>query len=398
MFLRFKRKLILFNRKKSNITNNKYKKILNILLKTFKRNSFIVLVICPVVVCAIYYSLIAAPRYESYAVVSLRQNDTAPVVDGSIAGILGGGSSPNVANSYLLIDFLSSVDMLNELQANIDIKSYYQSHKIDWFSRLGSDASMQDFLDYYGKMVSANYSVESNSITIKAQGFTGEQAKNILEAIIKNSQATLDHIEHTLAKNRMKFSYEQLEIIKKQEIEAQELLINFQNKKGVVDPEGTIISKSKVVDELQGKIASAETNLTSLKLYLNDGSAQVKTAEQEVKALKQQIAKEKRDFLNSSHADTSKEAYIGDLISKYQWLKLNVEFKMTEYKTALKAFETSKIDAIRQQSYLVEIIKPTTPDTPQYPRILYNLLTILIILSVLYGLGRMIVTIIIENR
>ncbi|XSZ47595.1 hypothetical protein ACP8HZ_03925 [Francisella noatunensis] len=71
---------------------------------------------------------------------------------------------------------------------------------------------------------------------------------------------------------------------------------------------------------------------------------------------------------------------------------------MTEYQSALQSFETAKLDSQNQQSYLVDVVKPTLPYSAKYPRIIYNLITIFVILSALYGLGRMIITIILENR
>ncbi|QIV96511.1 capsular polysaccharide transport system permease protein [Allofrancisella inopinata] len=365
--------------------------------KFVKKNTFFSFVIIPIIILAFYYLLIATPRYESSAIVSLRQNDSASMVDSSISSFFG-GTSPNTSNSYLLIDYMLSPEMLDLLQKDINIKSFYQNRNIDFISRLSSSADKQNFLDYYDSMLQLNYNPESNAIAINAQGYTPEQAQNILKEIVKNSQKAIDYITQTLAKNRMDFSKEQLEIVKKQALDAQQELINFQHNKGIVDPEGSFATKSSVVSELQGKLSEAETRLTSTKLYLNEESAEVKSIEQEIQAIKTQLVKERAEFLNEKSDIDQSEAGIKDLVSDYQWLKLNAEFKMAEYKAALQAFEASKIDTSRQQSFLVEVMKPTLPDTPKYPRTWYSLMTIFIILSAMYGILRMIVTIILEHR
>ncbi|API87379.1 Wzz/FepE/Etk N-terminal domain-containing protein [Francisella uliginis] len=368
----------------------------NITLRFIKKHSFISIVIIPTMVFAFYYLFLATPRYESTAMVSLNQNNTAAPVDSSLTSLIGAGSSPNNVHSYLLIDYIQSSQMLYFLQKDLNLKAMYQSNKIDFFSRLSNDADDQDFLKYYNKMISTSYNEQSNAITINVQGFTAIQAKKILSDIVKRSQDAIDYISHTLAENRMKFNREQLDEIKKRALDAQDQLIEFQNKKGFVDPENSVTSKSTVIADLKGRLSTAETKLTNLKSYMNPESSEIKATEQEILALKTQIDREKTEFLAEDPKD--KKSELGDLVSNYQWLKLNAEFTMTEYQSALQSFEMAKLDSQSQQSYLVDIVKPTLPDYPQYPSTIYNLITIFLILSALYGLGRMILTIIIENR
>ncbi|AJI46473.1 sugar ABC transporter [Francisella philomiragia] len=362
-----------------------------------KKHSFFSFVILPTLVVAIYYVVLASPRYESSAIASLRQNNTAPMVDSSLSSILGGGGSDNSANSYLLIDYILSPQMLDKLQADLNIKAMYQNPKVDFFSRLSHNADQIDFLDYYNKMVSLSYNQQSNAITINVQGYTAEQAQKVLDTITKDSQEIIDHISHTLAENRMKFNKEQLDIIKTKAMKAQDALVEFQNSRGIVDPEGSVSTKATVIGSLQGQLTAAETQLTNLKSYLSPNSSEVKATEQQIIALKKQIDKEKADFL-AEDKESQKQSQLDDMVSNYTWLKLNAEFAMTEYQSALQSFETAKLDSQNQQSYLVDIVKPTLPDSAKYPRIIYNLITIFVILSALYGLGRMIITIILENR
>ncbi|AEI35684.1 sugar ABC transporter [Francisella salina] len=362
-----------------------------------KKHSFFSFVVLPTLVIAMYYIVLASPRYESQAIVSLRQNNTAPMVDTSLSSILGGGGSDTSANSYLLIDYILSPQMLDKLQADLNIKAMYQNPKVDFFSRLSHNADQIDFLDYYNKMVFLSYNQQSNAITINVQGYTAEQAQKVLDTITKDSQEIIDHISHTLAENRMKFNKEQLDIIKTKAMKAQDALVEFQNSRGIVDPEGSVSTKASVIGSLQGQLTAAETQLTNLKSYLSPNSSEVKATEQQIIALKKQIDKEKADFL-AEDKDNKKQSQLDDMVSNYTWLKLNAEFAMTEYQSALQSFETAKLDSQNQQSYLVDVVKPTLPDSAKYPRIIYNLITMFAILSALYGLGRMIITIILENR
>lgn len=361
-----------------------------------KKHNYISFVIIPTFILAAYYILLATPRYESTAIISLKQNNTAPTINSSLTSLVGGGSQ-TVSDSYLLIDYISSFQMLNSLQKEIKLKSMYNSSNIDFFSRLSRNADDLKFLKYYNKMVSLNYDIQSNAITINVQGYTPKQAQETLSGIVKNSQNTIDRISQTLAKNRMVSSKEKLNEIKIKALKSQDKLVNFQSKKGVVDPESSMSSKTTIIGELKSRLTAEETKLTSLESYLNPQAAEIIATKQKIIALKTQITKEKKEFLEANPENGNKSE-LDDLVSNFQLLKLNAEFTMTEYHSALQSYETAKLDSESQQSYLVDVVKPTLPDTPKHPLILYNLITLFVILSALYGLARMIIIIILENR
>lgn len=386
----FKSKLL-----QKNIKNN----IAKYGIKTFnflKNNTYISFVVIPTIIVSLYYLLLASPRYESTAIISLKQNSSVTSEGTTPTGLFGGGGYQSYTNSYLLIDYIKSAQMLSHLQKDLDIKEMYQNRKIDFISRLSKNADNIDFLNYYDKMVTLAYNEQSNAITINAQGYSAKQAQKVLKNIVKQSQNVIDYISHTLARNRMKFNLEQLDIMKKKALDAQDRVIEFQNKRGIVDPESSVKSKNHIITQLKEDLSETETQLTNLRSYMNPNSTEIKALEQKALALKTQIDNEKNEFLKEN--PNSKKSELGDLVSNYQWLKLNAEFAMTEYQSALQSFENAKTDSQNQQSYLVNVVKPTLPDAPKYPRVIYNLITFFIILSSLYGLGRMIITIIIENR
>ena len=361
-----------------------------------KRRSFVSFVIIPTAIVALYYILLASPRYESQALVSLKQNNPMQIAENPMSAMLGGAASPTIQESYLLINYIQSAQMLNNLQTHLNLKQHYQNSSVDFISRLSKSADNLDFLKYFNKMVSLEYNIQSNAITINVQAYTADQAKKTLDEIITKSQASVDNISHTLAQNKMRFSQIQLKEIKQKALSAQNKLVEYQNKRGILDPESSMTSKTTLIGELKGQLAASETQLTNLKSYMNPGASEIKAIEQQIVALKTQINKERDEFLKEN--PNSDKSELDDLISNYPWLKLNAEFAMNEYQSALQSFETAKLQNQSQQIYLVDVVQPTLPDTAKYPRVLYNLLTIFIILSALYGLGRMIITIIIENR
>jgi capsular polysaccharide transport system permease protein len=387
---------------KTEITNKRFSFFTKKHIKTvlqLRNKAFYIVVILPWLILAIYYVMFASPRYESAAIVTLKQNETSAIPDSSL-GLLSGISTQSSSNDYLLINYINSLGMLYLLNEQLHIKKLYQNNDIDFISRLSTTANQQEFLDYYQNMISAIYDPEASMITIKAEGYTPTEAKTILIKIIENSQKAVDYISHTLAKQRMKFSEVQMDLARKKALIAQSKLLEFQDKHGLVDPEGSVMAYSSIISTMQAELATTESQLTALLSYLNENSQEVTAAKQKILALQKQIDKEKAKLVTNSAKNTiqNSKSHLNELTSNYTWIKLNAEFSMSEYTAAMQSFEIAKIDSLKQQSYLVTVVQPNLPDEPAYPRIWYNLLTLLIILLALYGIGRMIITIILEHR
>ena len=362
-----------------------------------KKRSFLCFVIAPLLLSAFYYSIIASYRYESSTILSLNMNQNNPISNSFSAAFTGEGSDAIImVKSRLIMEYILSEAMLQKLQEEINLKDIYQKPSIDFISRLSRNANQAEFLDYYQSMSDIGYDDMSNSITINIEGFSPLDANMTLNNIVHFAQEKVDEISRELAENRMRFMTSELDRIKIKAIKSQEKLILFQKNNGLVSPTGSLDSKSQVLAQLQLDLANSEASLSSLESYLNPLSAEIIAKKQEVDALKKQIEREKKIFLMAT--GKKGESELSNIINSYQWLKLENDFSMKEYSSTLEAHEEAQMDSVRQQTYLVEVMKPTYPDAPSYPKVFYQLLLIFIVLSAIYGILKMVITIVLEHR
>ena len=365
----------------------------------FLKHPFFLVVLLPVIIVAFYYFFIVSPRYESYAIVSLKNNSTTQMPDSTLA-MLSGMDSKSSQNDYFLINYITSFRMLKQLNKQTDLKSLYSKENIDFLSRLPEQATKKTFLEYFQSMVLPEYDKESGLITIRAQAYSAKNSQKILKNIINNSQEAVDYVSHTLAKKNMKFNKKFMVQSRQKALNAQKAVLTFQNKHGIVDPKESVAAISGIIKNMKAQKAKAESELTAMRSYLNETAPEIKSKKQTIAALKKQIKEERQALVKDEQSKQMKNngEELNELTSHYQWLKLKAEFAMTEYKLAMKSYEKAKLDSIKQQSILVTVVKPTLPEEPEYPWVWYNLLTLLIILLAVYGIGRMIITIILEHR
>ncbi|WP_257937919.1 capsule biosynthesis protein [Campylobacter lari] len=368
----------------------------NDLLKKFKNlkmlNSFkIVLILTAFVV--FYYIFIAANRYVSESVLSVKSTTGDSGAITGIAALLTNNSFSSEDITFLK-SYIHSLDMLNILEEKIQIRELYQKQKLDFFYSISSSADQEDFLKYYQNRVKIIQENSANGLLrVEVEGFDPQSAHLIASTIVKESEKFINEISHKAARDQMQFAEEELLQFKKRYQKAKDELLSFQNKYGVFDPlkqaEGTL----KLIAELESKIAAKEAELLMMQSYINDNAPQIVTIKSEITALKKQLQKEKSKV--SSPKSSQK---LNDLAAKFQDLTIEAGFAESAYTAALKAYESARIEALRKIKQVVIVQSPSLPQSAKYPEALYNIFTAFMILSLIYGIVKFIKMIIEEHR
>src|SRR3546814_14973 len=135
---------------------------------------------------SIYWFFIASDRYVSEAHVIIQRTELTGGTPTDFAGILTGGSSINRGDQLILRDYLRSVDMVKKLDKELNLRAHYSDHQIDPFSRLASDATMEELRDYYLSRVSIEYDDYTGVLIIKSRS---EEHTSELQSLMRISYA-----------------------------------------------------------------------------------------------------------------------------------------------------------------------------------------------------------------
>ena len=79
-----------------------------------------------------------------------------------------------------------------------------------------------------------------------------------------------------------------------------------------------------------------------------------------------------------------------DQIERYEGLVIDSEFSNTRLIAAIQSLEIARVEAERQNLYLVHIVEPTAADDALYPRRILNTVTVFSVLFLLYWLSTLI--------
>jgi capsular polysaccharide transport system permease protein len=305
----------------------------------------------------------------------------------------GSTASQTGLDAELVTEFILSRDMLGRLEDKHNLKSHFQNSEIDLLSRLPADASKEDFLEYYQDHLSVTLNEVSSVLTIEVQAFSAGYSTEVLETVLEESELFINNIGHKLARSQVLFVQGEIERAQQNLRDSKRAILEFQDTHKLYNPEQEGVAMQTVVHQLEGELARSQTELKSLKSFMNAQAPEVVSLRGKIKALEQQLEQER-----SKLAGNPKGQNLNDITSGFQDLKMDIEFATDIYKTALITLEQARVEAYRKLKHLVIVESPELPEDAKYPRIIYNIATLGLILLLVYGVFVIVIATIREHK
>jgi capsular polysaccharide transport system permease protein len=347
----------------------------------------------PMVIAALYYAAIAADRYVSESMISVRQSgDVATAAASGIATLLTGSNPQSREETLYLKEYIHSMDMLRHLDARFNLREAYGAEKLDPIYRLWGGTSQEWFHEYYRNRVEVLYDDINGLLTVRVEGFEPAFAHAVNVEILAQSERFVNEISHRLARDQLAFAESELRKAGERLRDAKAGLLSFQNKHGVFDPLAQAQAAATLSTQLTAEIAHKEAELKAMLGYIQESAPQAEALRNQIAALKAQTQLEQQKVASGNGGRLNK------LAADYQNLVLEAGFAEEAYKAALAAVETTRIEASRKIKSVAVIESPVTPETAIYPRRIYNLITLLVALVLLYGIVSLTIATIKDHR
>lgn len=345
--------------------------------KSLKLGSFQWVVAC-FAIAVIYCGFIASDRYVSRAELVVKQADQIKMLPDALSMLgLGGNNHQDV---LLIQDYLKSADLLNKLDKELGLKAHYQSHKVDYFSRLPGNVSREEFLKYYREHLTLRMDDISGVLTIELQAFDPAYGQKVVGVMLKESDGFINKLGHQVALEQLAFVEKEVDHAY-QRLQAEKAkVLEFQNTHHLISPESTSTARMGVVSQIEGQLAQQQAQLKQLQSYMKATAPAVVSVQARVDALTEQLAQEQARLTGAD-----KNA-MNEVTASYMDVQTQATLAADLYKTGLISLEQARIEAYRKLKHLLVISQPTMAEDAEYPRRLYNLATIGVLLCLLYGL------------
>ncbi|WP_333852314.1 sugar transporter [Leclercia sp.] len=329
-------------------------------------------------IAAIYFGIIASDRYVSRAELVVKQADQIKMLPDALSMLGIGGS--NHEDVLVIQDYLKSPDLLDKLDKELALKAHYQSHSVDYLSRLPNDVSREDFLKYYREHLSLRLDELSGVLTIELQAFDPVYGQRVVTLMLKESESFINKLGHQVALEQLAFVEKEVDRAYQRVQTEKAKVLDFQNRHHLISPESTSSSRLGVVSQIEAQLAQQQAQLKQLQSYMKETAPAVVSVQTRVDALNQQLVQEQ-----SKLTGVDKDA-MNEITARYMDVQTQATLAADLYKTGLISLEQARVEAYRKLKHLLVVSQPTLAEDAEYPRRLYNLATIGVLLCLLYGL------------
>ena len=343
--------------------------------------AFLAVVVAPTVLAAVYYLLIASPRYVSEARFIVRAPSQGQPSSLGVA-LQGVGLSSGPVDSFAVHEFINSRDGLREALELTNVKAMFANRGADIFSRFPrpfEKPSEESLFKAYQRFVDVGYDSTTGISTLRVEAFQPEDAQRLASVLLVGSEGVVNALNERAQADAVTEAVKAQTLARERLAAAQARLVAFRNTEGLIDPRLAVEQSGAVVSSLQTTVANLKAERDRLAAEASN-SPRLPALSAQISAYERQIQAELGKMTGSSQS-------LAPRISEYEDLMLEREFAGKELTQANAAMLSAEQDARRKRLYLERIVSPNLPDTSTEPRRLRAIITILFSTLLAYGVG-----------
>lgn len=328
-------------------------------------------VVLPAIAVASYYLWIASNQYVTSFHFAVRDSTTAanagtsPSASG-LLGMFGATAAPNSDDNYIVTDYLTSRQAVEDLDARIGLIKRYSGSSIDWFARFNSDRPFEKFVVYWKNMITANYDQVTGISIAEVRAFTAEDAYLITTELAKLSEKLINEVANRPQWDAVHFAESELTRAENRLKAARMEVTKFRNSERLIDPQASVVTSNVLLAQtLRQNLTQLQTELsTPDKRHLSASSPVIQTLKDRIKATREQLAEVEGQVANVRDGNTP----LSKVVVEFEQLDLERQFAQNLVTTAMQNLEQARTTALAQHVYVTPYVKPMVPQSSTYPR------------------------------
>jgi capsular polysaccharide transport system permease protein len=343
--------------------------------------AFIVVVVVPTVVTAIYFFTIASPRYVSEARFVIKsQSQNVPSSLGVALQSVGLGLSQN--DAFAVHEYLKSRDAVNDLQRRLDLRKILAARAADPLSRYPrpwEGESNEDLYKSFQRFLTVGFDSTNGISTLRVESFTPEDSRKIASVLLDGSEEVVNRLNERSASRAVLDAASRVKVAEKALLDVQGRMTAFRNREALIDPQAAAAESGEIIGSLMAALAQLKAQQAQLQSTAPDSPA-LPALNAQIAGYEEQVAAERAKLTGSA-------ASLAPQVSAYERLKLDQEISSRALVSARSALDAAEQEASRQQLYLQRIVQPGLPDKSSEPSRFMAVLIALLSTLLCYGGG-----------
>ncbi|HEU0223551.1 MAG TPA: hypothetical protein VFR34_15250 [Paracoccaceae bacterium] len=326
--------------------------------------SFLALVVAPAAAINAYLHLRAADQYVSAAEMTVASDDF--MASTGMFADLFLPETGEASDTDILYSYIFSQDMVVKVDARLDLRRLWRKRAAeDPVLSLGEDPSIEALVGFWHWMVDVIYEPRQGIIGLEVRAFEAEDARAIAQAIVEESRILINRLSEAAREDAVRFARADLEEARAR-LEAERARVRaFRDENRIILPDAEVAGQTGLLNVLQSMLAETVISRTQLLDTTRQGDPRLGRAERRVKAITEQIAAERRR-LATEEAGLA-EATIAARLSRFEELRIDLEFAEQAYLKAQAAHDAARAEAHRLSRYVNVHVQPTLAESARYP-------------------------------
>lgn len=331
--------------------------------------SFVALVIVPAIAAGVYLFAFAANQYVAEARFAVRKSSAAsasvstftPQVTSS--PLMGSGFRLAGEEAEIIASYIHSNSVIADVSRTVDIRAIFDRPEADFWARLPRDASAEQLLIYWDKMVSVYVESTSGIIRVSVSAFRRQDALTLTQAILKASEDLANRMTLKIRADEMKVA--EGEVLRSEgEVRfALADLTSFRNAQHLIDPVTSSESTGKLLMQLMSDKIETEGKLFVAQRVQGPNAPGLAAVKARLDSINQHITELQNQLAGNKLVSKNMAA----TMARFEELQLKKEFAERMYGFARDGVERARVSAERQAIYLAVFEPPELPQDFSYP-------------------------------
>jgi capsular polysaccharide transport system permease protein len=351
----------------------------------------------PLALAILYFGFIAAPQYATefrFTVRNAESGGASADAPGAIASLLGGSSSQNVSESYIVTDYMMSRQAVEDLESVVDLRAIYSRPTADWWARFDPTLSTDRLATYWHRMVSASYDQITGVATARVRAFSAEDAYTIARSLLQNSEAMINKTINRPIWDAVMFAERDVERAEQRLKTIRADLAKFRTTERVIEPNSSVVTSNvSVAAALRMTISQMEAELSALALRKLPDTAPV------VQSLRSRIAATRKELaaVEAQLGSDSKGKSLTAIVGEFEVLDLEKQFAQNVVVAARQTLEKARATALAQHIYVTAFVGPNKAVISSYPRTYLSIALTALYAFMIWTIGLLVVRAIREH-
>jgi capsular polysaccharide transport system permease protein len=347
-----------------------------------RRRAFLLLVLLPTLLAAGWLYGLAAPQYESEARFLIRSRQAAPITGSGLdAALLGAGFTRAPEDAMGVRDYLQSHAAVAALRDRLPLVDIYRRPEADALARLWwAEPTAERLHDYLKRRVATQFDTISGITTLRVRSFRADDSQAIAGELLALSEELVNRLNQRLLEDGLRVAREEMARAEARLAATQAGMTAFRERERSLDPGRSAAVALENLGRLESALAQARAELAEAARFSRPDSPRMLPLRNRVDSLAEQLEEERERVTTAGGASSQQ-------LGAFEALTTERELARAQLASATASLERARVDAQRQQIFLLRIVEPNHAEWARYPKATETVLTIFLGLSVAYGLS-----------